>query len=459
MSTQTTNFGLTKDAGTDYYNIDTINKNIDRIDVALGNTAKFETAGGTATAITLSGISLTDGNSKTFIVSANNNGAATKINNKPLYKPGTTTAPKLTAGKAVTVWYNAAGDCFFIKASAEGDAKAEHVLAPYTFSNSEDTGVVGTIPILQPEIGAAGIYARSVIQDAGHLHFQIDRYSYTSELNWVVSYQPDLVPANILGGKNIGGVQGSIPIVNPHEADRVNAAEAVADGTYAYMRISPNSYYNGVNYIRSPQPDLRAANILSGKTVMGVAGAIPHKAGMTYTPSTSNQVISEGQYLDGNITVLGDADLIPANILSGKNIFGVAGTMSAMPAGVQLAIGSTPVIKSYKTFVDLSQSSHSKYYVQVSGIGFVPDIIAVYGFDAITYNTEFVGMNNGTLYTRTNTGGWTKSICCGGTFFFLNTEVASSAAYVDSTGFLLPGPNNPGSASLCYWYAIKLPIH
>lgn len=148
MSIQTTNFGLTKDAATDYYSIDTVNANLDKVDKALGNTAKFEKAGGTATAISLTGIELITGMSKTFIVAADNNGAATKINGKSLFKPGTTTAPKLITGKAVTVWYDAAGDsgngCFFIKASAEGTAKAEHVLAGETFSNDEDTGLVGT---------------------------------------------------------------------------------------------------------------------------------------------------------------------------------------------------------------------------------------------------------------------------------------------------------------------------
>lgn len=112
MATYTSNFGLQKDAQTDYYNIDTVNENLDKIDKALGNTAKFEKAGGTATAITLTGIEFVDGHSKTFIVSANNNGAATTINGKLLYKPGTTQAPKLVDGKIVTAWYDASSDCF-----------------------------------------------------------------------------------------------------------------------------------------------------------------------------------------------------------------------------------------------------------------------------------------------------------------------------------------------------------
>lgn len=104
----------------------------------------YQTAGGTANAITLTTATLTNGYAKTFIALANNNGSTTTINGKPLYKPNTTTAPTLIAGKAYTVWYNQPSDCFFIKASAEGTATTAQVLAGATFSNDIDTGIVGT---------------------------------------------------------------------------------------------------------------------------------------------------------------------------------------------------------------------------------------------------------------------------------------------------------------------------
>ena len=107
----------------------------------------FQTAGGTGTAITLKiNQIITNGLAVTFIASANNGGAATTINGKPLYKPNTKTVPNLIAGKAYTVWYNSTSDCFFIKASAEGNTIAAHVLAVDTFSNDSDTGLIGTMP-------------------------------------------------------------------------------------------------------------------------------------------------------------------------------------------------------------------------------------------------------------------------------------------------------------------------
>ena len=117
---------------------DKLNKHIDD--------SLYQEAGGTATAITLSMLTLKNGYSKTFIATANNNGSATTINGKPLYKPGTTTAPNIKEGKAYTVWYNSVSDCFFLQASAEGDATVAQVLAGAIFSTDDDTGLVGVMP-------------------------------------------------------------------------------------------------------------------------------------------------------------------------------------------------------------------------------------------------------------------------------------------------------------------------
>ncbi len=52
------------------------------------------------------------------------------------------------------------------------------------------------------------------------------------------------------------------------------------------------------------------------------------QAAQTITPTTSDQTIASGRYLTGTQTIKGDANLIAANIASGKTIFGVAGTHS-----------------------------------------------------------------------------------------------------------------------------------
>lgn len=167
----------------------------------------YQTAGGTATAIALTLPALTNGYSKTFIASANNNGAATTINGKPLYKPNTTSAPTLIAGKAYTVWYNLSGDRFFIKASAEGTATTAQVLAGVPFSNETDTGLIGTMPnragdtpAINSEISGTTL---KVLPSAGYRDGVDD---------WVTFNDPDFIAANILTGKNIFGLVGTLVV-------------------------------------------------------------------------------------------------------------------------------------------------------------------------------------------------------------------------------------------------------
>ena len=113
--------------------------------LALNN---LPTATGTGTAIIVTMPTLVNGYTKTFILSASNSNGATTINGKPLYRPNSVVSPNLTSGKAITVWYNSIGDCFFIKASAEGNVTVAGVLAGSTFSNDNDSGLVGTAQLM-----------------------------------------------------------------------------------------------------------------------------------------------------------------------------------------------------------------------------------------------------------------------------------------------------------------------
>lgn len=73
-----------------------------------------------------------------------------------------------------------------------------------------------------------------------------------------------------------------------------------------------------------------ASDILDGETayVNGekITGNITIKAAQTYTPSTTNQTIAAGQYLNGAQIIQGDANLVAENIADGVTIFGVEGT-------------------------------------------------------------------------------------------------------------------------------------
>ncbi|EKQ56258.1 MULTISPECIES: hypothetical protein [unclassified Clostridium] len=271
-----------------------INKSIDTFLADL----TYQTAGGTATAITLSTQTLVNGYFKTFIASANNNSAATTINGKSLYKPGTTTAPNLIAGKAYTVWYNSTGDCFFIKASAEGDADLTNVLAGKKFSNDNDTGIVGTMP----NNGALG----------GSLDIN---GTYT-------------IPAGYTTG---GTVTQSI----------TTKATATYNPSTTTQTIAAGQYLSGAQTINPVTGTAGAGDVLSGKTFasangIGLTGTIPSKAGATINPSTSQQTIAAGQYLSGDqviAPITGTAT--DADVVSGKTYNSAAGIARTGTATVQ----------------------------------------------------------------------------------------------------------------------------
>ena len=80
-----------------------------------------------------------------------------------------------------------------------------------------------------------------------------------------------------------------------------------------------------------------AGDILSGKTAYvstgKVTGSITTKAAATYTPGTTDQTISAGQYLGGVQTISGDANLVAGNIKNGVSIFGVQGSYTGGGSG------------------------------------------------------------------------------------------------------------------------------
>lgn len=62
------------------------------------------------------------------------------------------------------------------------------------------------------------------------------------------------------------------------------------------------------------------------------------RAAQTYTPGTSAQTITAGQYLTGTQTIQGDSSLVAGNIKSGVSIFGVTGTLESSTAGAEASV-------------------------------------------------------------------------------------------------------------------------
>ena len=164
----------------------------------------------------------------TFVAALSNVGAATTINvnglgAKSLYKPNTTTAPNLTAGKAYEVWYSQTNNCFFVKASAEGTAQAQHVLAPYTISNDQDTGILGTM-VDRGNVGTVNLTTEGA-------EYTIAQ-GYHSGLGKVKAAIAGLIASVIKAGTTVGGILGTFT------SDANATASEIANGKTAYVNGS-----------------------------------------------------------------------------------------------------------------------------------------------------------------------------------------------------------------------------
>ena len=104
---------------------------------------------------------------------------------------------------------------------------------------------------------------------------------------------------------------------------------AISAGTYATGNITVGAIPN--NYVDTSDATAAASDIIQNKTAYingkKVTGTTPSKGAATITPTTTNQTINAGQYLSGAQTIKGDGNLVPENIISGKSIFGVSGSV------------------------------------------------------------------------------------------------------------------------------------
>ena len=138
----------------------------------------------------------------------------------------------------------------------------------------------------------------------------------------------------------------------------------VADGytastSYGYAYFYAISFgYDlvvGSSEVVVPTGTAVASNVLAGKTFINstgnvITGTMSSKDDVSFTPGTSNQTSGAGYY--NSVTVYGDNNLIPANIVSGKTIFGVTGTAQT---GSSYEVGSvSKTVAITTTSIDIS---------------------------------------------------------------------------------------------------------
>lgn len=86
--------------------------------------------------------------------------------------------------------------------------------------------------------------------------------------------------------------------------------------TESQQAVTPDTGYDGLTKVT-----------VGAVSSTYIGSKVTKKSAQTYTPGTSDQTIGSGQYLSGTQTIKGDTNLVGSNILSGKSIFGVSGSV------------------------------------------------------------------------------------------------------------------------------------
>lgn len=175
---------------------------------------------------------------------------------------------------------------------------------------------------------------------------------------------------DVLSGKVIVDKDG-----NPITGTLINNGAVSAALNCGASYAIPAGYHNGngkitANSLASQTSGTATAGVIAkDKTLwvngVKITGTLASKAAATITPGTANQTIAAGQILIGAQTILGDADLISANILRGKNIFNVAGA-----SNVVKYISGTATSGTSTVYFDASED-RTAYYFTLSP-GFTP---------------------------------------------------------------------------------------
>ena len=92
--------------------------------------------------------------------------------------------------------------------------------------------------------------------------------------------------------------------------------EKTVTPTESQQTVTPDTGYDGLTKVT-----------VGAVSSTYIGSKVTKKSAQTHTPGTSDQTIGSGQYLSGTQTIKGDSNLVGRNILSGKTIFGVPGSV------------------------------------------------------------------------------------------------------------------------------------
>ena len=206
-----------------------------------------------------------------------------------------------------------------------------------------------------------------------------------------------------------------------------------------------------------------ANDILSGKTAYSkgskVTGSIASQAAQTITPGTSDQTIAAGKYLSGAQTIKGDVNLVPANIVSGKTIFGVSGSYSAstgldtsdatatasdMLSGKTAYVNGTKITGSIKTKSSTDLTADGKTVTVPSGYY---SASATKDIDTATHSAPTISVDSSGKITATHvqSAGYTSG----------GTTTATKQLTTQAAKTITPGTSDQTIASATYLTGVQ----
>lgn len=152
-------------------------------------------------------------------------------------------------------------------------------------------------------------------------------------------------PKDVAAGKTFTSVDGlKIKGTATTETSTPTLQTKSVTPTKSEQVVTPDSGYDGLSSVTVEAMSIGilstpSINTSTGIVTAGVSTAgyldtsatktlqLTTKSAATITPSTTDQTIGAGQYLTGTQTIKGDGNLVPENIISGKSIFGVSGSV------------------------------------------------------------------------------------------------------------------------------------
>ena len=199
----------------------------------------------------------------------------------------------------------------------------------------------------------------------------------------------------------------------------------------------------------TPTGDAVAANVLSGKTFINstgqtITGTMANKGTKTFTPKATEQSADAGYYT--KVSCKGDANLVAANIVSGKSIFGVTGTATvASLGGKNFASGTCNVTCGSGANTSVSITTN---------LSFKPSIIILfyttiesnqgYGFNGSVVSSENYSADTG----HSVEGNW------GGATFYI-TNITSTSFKINATRSThMVESTYDSTATFTKWFAI-----